>query len=221
MEPQDAGGGVGKVAFGSELDRMLRGEGPRDENFSILVNSAEGDGDVARGSDLLVVGGGGGGVGGGSPVETNSVHVWGVRAGSGDLAGFDFMDQSPQFIDTNQDFVSDGHPDVISRGLTRNKDIKAKSQWKKHTGNLKLDAHVLVAHVEDEGVPVFVLVLSSLTPGPVPGEMAVDEQIDDGKRFDVLQVSRGAKLHVTASIEGCGKRELGREEEADVFNLST
>lgn len=43
IEPKDAGGRAWKVAFRRELDGLLRGEVLRDVNFSILVNSAEGD----------------------------------------------------------------------------------------------------------------------------------------------------------------------------------
>lgn len=43
IEPKDAGGCVWKVAFRRELDGLLSGEVVRDVNFSILVNSAEGD----------------------------------------------------------------------------------------------------------------------------------------------------------------------------------
>lgn len=32
------------------------------------------------------------------------------------------MDHPPQFIDADQDFVSKGHSDVVSRRLERNKD---------------------------------------------------------------------------------------------------
>lgn len=81
-------------------------------------------------------GGGGGGRGGHqrSPVENNSVHVWGVGTGFGDLAGFNFMDHSPQFIDTDQDLVSNGHPDVVSRGLATKegsqRDQNKIKEWK-------------------------------------------------------------------------------------------
>lgn len=40
------------------------------------------------------------------------------------------MEHSPQFIDTGQDFASDGHADVVSRGLARtkpDKELKAQS----------------------------------------------------------------------------------------------
>lgn len=69
-------------------------------------------------------------------------------------------------------------------------------------------AHVLVAHIENKGVSVPVFVLASLTPGAVPREMAIHKQINDSKCFDVFEVSGRRKLHVTFSIEGCGKGEL-------------
>lgn len=43
IKPKDAGGRVWKVAFRRELDGLLGGEVLRDVNFSILVNSAEGE----------------------------------------------------------------------------------------------------------------------------------------------------------------------------------
>lgn len=69
-------------------------------------------------------------------------------------------------------------------------------------------AHVPVAHIENKGVSVPVFVLASLTPGAVPREMAIHKQINDSKCFDVFEVSGRRKLHVTFSIEGCGKGEL-------------
>lgn len=43
IEPKNTRGRVWKVAFRRELHGLLRGEVLRDVNFSILVNSAEGD----------------------------------------------------------------------------------------------------------------------------------------------------------------------------------
>lgn len=74
-------------------------------------------------------------------------------------------------------------------------------------------AHVPVAHIENKGVSVPVFVLASLTLGAVPREMAIHEQINNSKCFNVFKVSGRRKLHVTFSIEGCGKGELKKERE--------
>lgn len=66
-------------------------------------------------------------------------------------------------------------------------------------------AHVLVAHIEHKGVSVSVFVLTSHTPGLSPRQRAIDQQINNRKCFDVFEVSGKRKLHVTFSIEGCGK----------------
>lgn len=73
-------------------------------------------------------------------------------------------------------------------------------------------AHIPVAHIENKGISVPVFVLASLTPVAVPREMTIHKQINDSKCFNVFKVSWRRKLHVTFSIEGCGKGELKKKE---------
>lgn len=76
-------------------------------------------------------------------------------------------------------------------------------------------AHVPVAHIENKGISVPVFVLASLTPVAVPREMAIHKQINNSKCFNVFKVSGRRKLHVTFSIEDCGKGELKKERKTE------
>lgn len=67
--------------------------------------------------------------------------------------------------------------------------------------------HILVAQIENKEAGISAFVLASLASvvslrGIVL--MPVDEQIESRKCFDVLEVSRRTKLHMTLSIESGG-----------------
>lgn len=62
------------------------------------------------------------------PLENNPVKVWGVHAGRRYLAGLQLRDHSTQLVDTDQHFVPDSHPYVVSRSLDIREEVD--TMWK-------------------------------------------------------------------------------------------
>lgn len=151
------------------------------------------------------------------PGKVNRVNVCGVHVGSRcDWAGFHFMDNSTQLVDTNQHIVSDSHPNVVSRGLRMKEEHDRQIRIKhiRHSSFCILGrrhTHIPVAQVENKEVAISAFVLASLTS--VVGlwaivSMAIEKQFNHRKCFYVFEVSRRTKLHVTFSVENSGNWNL-------------